>query len=49
MVGGELIVVPPDADGETMEKLRAQLEAALEDVTGRAYALVGCAEQAGHG
>jgi len=49
MVGGELIVVPPDADSETMEKLRAQLEAALEDVTGRAYALVGCAEQAGHG
>jgi lysophospholipid acyltransferase (LPLAT)-like uncharacterized protein len=49
MVGGELIVVPPDADGETMEKLRAQLEAALEEVTGRAYALVGHPEQAGHG
>jgi hypothetical protein len=49
MVGGELIVVPPDADGETMEKLRAQLEVALEEVTGRAYALVGHSEQAGHG
>jgi lysophospholipid acyltransferase (LPLAT)-like uncharacterized protein len=49
MVGGELIVVPPDADGETMEKLRVQLEAALEEVTGRAYALVGRPEQAGHG
>jgi hypothetical protein len=49
MVGDEMIVVPPDADGETMEKLRAQLEAALNEVTGRAYAQVGHPEQAGHG
>jgi lysophospholipid acyltransferase (LPLAT)-like uncharacterized protein len=49
MVGGEMIVVPPDADAETMEKLRAQLEAALNEVTCRAYAQVGRPEQAGHG
>jgi lysophospholipid acyltransferase (LPLAT)-like uncharacterized protein len=49
LVGGEVIWVPPDADGETMEKLRAQLEATLNDVTGRAYARVGRPEEAGHG
>src|SRR6202000_1797596 len=27
LVGGEVIVAPPDADAETMERLRAQLEA----------------------
>jgi lysophospholipid acyltransferase (LPLAT)-like uncharacterized protein len=49
LVGGEMIMVPPDADAETMEKLRAQLEATLNDVTRRAYAQVGHPEQAGHG
>jgi hypothetical protein len=42
-------VVPPDADAETMEKLRARLEATLNEVTRRAYAQVGRAEQADHG
>ena len=49
LVGGEIIVVSPDADAETMEKLRAQLEATLNDATHRAYAQVGRPEQAGHG
>jgi lysophospholipid acyltransferase (LPLAT)-like uncharacterized protein len=45
----ELISVPPDTDAETMEKLRAQLEANLNEATRRAYAMVGRPEQAGHG
>jgi lysophospholipid acyltransferase (LPLAT)-like uncharacterized protein len=49
LVGGEIIVVSPDADAETMEKLRAQLEATLNEATLRAYAQVGRPEQAGHG
>jgi lysophospholipid acyltransferase (LPLAT)-like uncharacterized protein len=49
LMGGEILVVPPDADGETMEKLRAQLEATLNDATRRAYAKVGRPEEAGHG
>jgi lysophospholipid acyltransferase (LPLAT)-like uncharacterized protein len=49
LVGGEVIAVPPDADAETMEKLRAQLEATLNDATRRAYAQVGRPEQAFHG
>src|SRR6266853_2809930 len=49
MVGGELIVVPPDADGETMEDLRARLEATLNDATRRAYAQIGRPERVGHG
>jgi lysophospholipid acyltransferase (LPLAT)-like uncharacterized protein len=49
LVGGEVIVAPPDADAETMEKLRAQLEATLNDATRRAYAQVGRPEGAGHG
>jgi lysophospholipid acyltransferase (LPLAT)-like uncharacterized protein len=49
LVGGEVIIVPPDADAETMEKLRAQLETTLNEVTRRAYAQVGHPEQAGHG
>jgi lysophospholipid acyltransferase (LPLAT)-like uncharacterized protein len=49
LVGGEVIVVPPDADGETMERLRARLEATLNDATCRAYAGIGRPEQAGHG
>jgi lysophospholipid acyltransferase (LPLAT)-like uncharacterized protein len=46
LVGGEIIVVPPDADGEAMETLRAQLEATLNDVTRRAYAQAGRPEEA---
>jgi hypothetical protein len=36
--------VPPDADAETMEKLRAQLEAGLNEATRKAYAQVGRSE-----
>ena len=54
LVGFETIHVPPDADAETMETLRAKLEAVLNHVTRMAYAQVGRAEfgrpdQAGHG
>jgi lysophospholipid acyltransferase (LPLAT)-like uncharacterized protein len=49
LVGGELIAVPRDADAEIMEKLRAQLEATLNEVTRRAYMQVGHPEQLGHG
>ena len=49
LVGGVAIRVPPDADAETMEKLRVQLEAALNEVTRRAYSQVGCPEEAPHG
>ena len=35
------VYVPPDADAETMEKLRLQLEAILNEATRRAYAAVG--------
>jgi lysophospholipid acyltransferase (LPLAT)-like uncharacterized protein len=41
LVGGEVITVPPDADASTMEALRAQLEATLNDATRRAYVAVG--------
>jgi lysophospholipid acyltransferase (LPLAT)-like uncharacterized protein len=49
LMGGEVIVVPPDADGETMERLRARLEATLNDATRRAYVELGRPEEAGHG
>jgi lysophospholipid acyltransferase (LPLAT)-like uncharacterized protein len=49
LVGIEEIYVPPDADGETMEKFRVQLEQILNEATRRAYAQVGRPEQAGHG
>jgi lysophospholipid acyltransferase (LPLAT)-like uncharacterized protein len=49
LVGGEIMVVPSDADGETMERLRAQLEATLNDATRRAYVQVGRPEEAAHG
>ena len=49
LVGGEIIIVPPDADAETMEDLRARLEITLNDATRRAYAQVGRPEEAGHG
>jgi lysophospholipid acyltransferase (LPLAT)-like uncharacterized protein len=49
LVGGDMIMVPPDADAETMEMLRAQLEATLNDATHRAYAQVGRPEKARYG
>jgi lysophospholipid acyltransferase (LPLAT)-like uncharacterized protein len=49
LVGGEIIMVPPDAGAETMEELRARLEATLNDATARAYAQVGRPHEAGHG
>jgi lysophospholipid acyltransferase (LPLAT)-like uncharacterized protein len=41
LVGIGTVVVPPDADGETMEKLRLQVQAYLNEATRRAYAQVG--------
>lgn len=41
VVGIETVVVPPDADAETMERLRQQVETYLNEATRRAYALVG--------
>jgi lysophospholipid acyltransferase (LPLAT)-like uncharacterized protein len=41
LVGIEPVVVPADADGETMEKLRLQVETYLKEATRRAYAQVG--------
>jgi hypothetical protein len=48
-VGGEIVIVPGDADAETMEELRGRLEATLNDATRRAYAQLGRPEEAGHG
>ena len=48
MVGGEIIMVPAGADADTMELLRARLQATLNDATKRAYQQVGRPE-AGHG
>jgi lysophospholipid acyltransferase (LPLAT)-like uncharacterized protein len=41
LVGIEPVVVPADADGETMEKLRLRVETYLNEATRRAYAQVG--------
>ena len=49
LVGGEIIVVPPDAGAETMEELRVRLETTLNEATARAYAQVGRPAEAGHG
>ena len=49
LVGGEIIMVPPDADAGKMEELRARLEATLNDATARAYAQVGRPEGTPHG
>jgi lysophospholipid acyltransferase (LPLAT)-like uncharacterized protein len=46
VVGIEHVYVPPDADAETMEKLRLQVEALLNEATRRAYAAVGRPEAA---
>jgi lysophospholipid acyltransferase (LPLAT)-like uncharacterized protein len=40
-----IIRVPPDADNATMEALRAELEARLNEVTGRAYRQIGRADE----
>jgi lysophospholipid acyltransferase (LPLAT)-like uncharacterized protein len=48
LVGGEVIMVPADADADTMEGLRARLQATLNHATKRAYEQVGRPE-AGHG
>jgi len=49
LVGGDVIMVSPDADADAMEKLRAQLQATLNDATARAYARVGRPEESEHG
>ena len=41
VVGIDAVIVPPDADAETMEKLRLQVETYLNEATRRAYAKVG--------
>ena len=41
LVGGERIRVPGDADAALLEHLRCKVEAELNAVTARAYALVG--------
>jgi hypothetical protein len=41
VVGIDAVEVPPDADAETMERLRQQVETYLNEATRRAYALVG--------
>jgi lysophospholipid acyltransferase (LPLAT)-like uncharacterized protein len=41
VTGVDAIIVPPDADAETMEKCRLQLETYLNEAARRAYALVG--------
>jgi lysophospholipid acyltransferase (LPLAT)-like uncharacterized protein len=41
VVGIDSVFVPPDADGETMERLRVQVETYLNEATRRAYAKVG--------
>ena len=46
VVGIEPVFVPPDADAETMEKLRLQVETYLNEATRRAYAAVGRPEAA---
>ncbi len=46
VVGIEPVHVPPDADAETMEKLRLQVETYLNEATRRAYAAVGRPEAA---
>ncbi|MFO1111506.1 MAG: lysophospholipid acyltransferase family protein [Bradyrhizobium sp.] len=41
VVGIDSVYVPPDADAETMERLRLQVETYLNEATRRAYAQVG--------
>ena len=46
VVGIDAVEVPPDADAETMEKLRQQVETYLNEATRLAYAKVGRPEGA---
>ena len=46
VVGIQPVYVPPDADAETMEKLRQHVEDLLNEATRRAYAAVGRPEAA---
>jgi lysophospholipid acyltransferase (LPLAT)-like uncharacterized protein len=39
MVGGEIVTVPGDADGDTLESCRQALERSLNGITARAYEL----------
>ncbi len=48
IAAGDLVKVPPDADSASMEAFRAQLEANLNEVTRRAYTLVGRPGEDGH-
>lgn len=41
MIAGELVRVPTDADPETMEAARQELENSLNEITHRAYAAIG--------
>lgn len=41
VVGIDAVIVPADADAETMERLRQQVETLLNEATRRAYAQVG--------
>jgi len=49
LVGIKEINVPPDADTATMERLRLDLEATLNEATRRAYAMIGRPEEYPHG
>ncbi|MDR3467525.1 MAG: lysophospholipid acyltransferase family protein [Xanthobacteraceae bacterium] len=49
IAGTSLVKVPPDADAATMETLRLQLEGNLNEVTRRAYAIVGRPDEGNHG
>jgi len=46
VVGIDAVYVPPDADAETMERLRLQVETLLNEATRRAYKAVGRPEAA---
>ena len=47
VVAGDVMLVPPDADAETMEKLRLQLQTSLNQATREAYAKIGRPEATG--
>ncbi|CCE04316.1 conserved hypothetical protein [Bradyrhizobium sp. STM 3843] len=49
LVGIKEISVPPDADAATMEQLRLDLEATLNECTRRAYEIIGRPEDCPHG
>jgi lysophospholipid acyltransferase (LPLAT)-like uncharacterized protein len=49
LVGIKEITVPPDADAATMEQLRLDLEATLNEATRRAYAIIGRPQEAPNG